>query len=242
MELWDLLLFFILTLLCEIIGTISGFGSSVVFVPLASFFFDVTVVLGLTACFHVLSNIIKLFFFKKNIDWNILLKLGIPATVFVTIGAILTKFIDPKFIEIALGIVLIIVSTVLMLGDKIKLQRTNFNLISGGILSGFFAGLVGTGGSIRGVTMAAFNLEKEIFISTSAGIDFSVDISRTIIYYLNGFIQVEMLYFLPILFISSIIGTWIGKKLLDKISQKTFVSITLTTIITSSIIHLIKLI
>ncbi|MDO1498978.1 hypothetical protein Q2T40_01035 [Winogradskyella maritima] len=36
------------------------------------------------------------------------------------------------------------------------------------VLAGFSAGLLGTGGAIRGLTMAAFNLEKNMFIATSA--------------------------------------------------------------------------
>ena len=61
-------LFFILALLAEILGTVSGFGSSILFVPLASIFLDFKVVLGITAVFHVFSNLSKLILFQKNIE------------------------------------------------------------------------------------------------------------------------------------------------------------------------------
>jgi hypothetical protein len=48
-----------------------------------------------------------------------------------------------------------------------RIEQTNFNLYTGGVISGFMAGLIGTGGAIRGVTLAAFGLEKDIFIATS---------------------------------------------------------------------------
>ena len=57
-------IFFILALLAEIVGTISGFGSSILFVPLASLLLDFKIVLGITAVFHVFSNISKIFLFK----------------------------------------------------------------------------------------------------------------------------------------------------------------------------------
>lgn len=44
-------LFFILALLAEILGTLSGFGSSILFVPIASLFLDFKIVLGITAVF-----------------------------------------------------------------------------------------------------------------------------------------------------------------------------------------------
>ena len=76
-------LFLILALLAEIIGTIGGFGSSVFFVPLGNFYFDFYSVLGLTALFHLSSNVSKLMLFKKGIDKKILINLGVPAIVFV---------------------------------------------------------------------------------------------------------------------------------------------------------------
>jgi uncharacterized membrane protein YfcA len=67
----DYSLFFLLALLAEIIGTISGFGSSILFVPIASLFLDFKVVLGITAVFHVFSNLAKIYFFHEGIDKKI---------------------------------------------------------------------------------------------------------------------------------------------------------------------------
>jgi len=61
-------LFLLLALIAEILGTIGGFGSSVFFVPLANFYFDFETVLGLTAVFHVFSNLSKIAQFRKGLD------------------------------------------------------------------------------------------------------------------------------------------------------------------------------
>ena len=73
-------LFFILALLAEILGTLSGFGSSILFVPIASLFLDFKIVLGITAVFHVFSNLSKLVLFQKSIEKNIAFKLGDPCS------------------------------------------------------------------------------------------------------------------------------------------------------------------
>jgi hypothetical protein len=62
-----------------------------------------------------------------------------------------------------------------------KVSPTKFNAISAGGVAGFLAGLIGTGGAVRGLALAAFNLEKGTFVATSAGIDSGVDFSRMII-------------------------------------------------------------
>ena len=61
--------FLLLALIAEIIGTIGGFGSSVFFVPIGNFYFDFYSVLGLTAVFHLSSNLSKIFLFKKGHSW-----------------------------------------------------------------------------------------------------------------------------------------------------------------------------
>ena len=47
-----------------------------------------------------------------------------------------------------------------------KLDKTNINCFLGGSASGFIAGMVGTGGAVRGIVMSAFAIEKEIFVAT----------------------------------------------------------------------------
>lgn len=80
-------IFLILALLAEIIGTIGGFGSSVFFVPIGNFYFDFHSVLGLTALFHLSSNLSKIAQFRKGIDRNLILFIGIPSVLFVLLGA-----------------------------------------------------------------------------------------------------------------------------------------------------------
>src|SRR5205085_3033044 len=83
-------IFFLITLITEIIGTIGGFGSSLFFVPLAQFFFSMQVVLALTGVLHVFSNISKIILFRKTIAWKIVLGLGVSSVVMCIIGAYLT--------------------------------------------------------------------------------------------------------------------------------------------------------
>ncbi len=45
-------LFFVLALFAEITGTMAGFGSSTIFLPIALFFFDFKTALILVAIFH----------------------------------------------------------------------------------------------------------------------------------------------------------------------------------------------
>lgn len=233
--------FLLLSLLSEILGTIGGFGSSVFFVPIANYYFDFHSVLGITALFHLSSNISKIALFREGIDKKLLLSFGIPAVVFVIIGGFLSNVVNVKILEIILSVFLIGLSIVFLIFRNLKVKPTKTNTFVGGGASGFVAGIIGTGGAIRGITLNAFNLDKNVFIATSAIIDMAVDSSRTVVYFYNGYIHKEHMYLIPFLFLIGIIGTWLGKKILNKFSQTQFKNTTLVLILLIGVLTLIKL-
>ncbi|RZL51030.1 MAG: sulfite exporter TauE/SafE family protein [Pedobacter sp.] len=224
-------LFYLLALIAEIIGTVSGFGSSILFIPIASLFFDFKIVLGITAIFHIFSNLSKIYLFKNGIDKRIALKMGIPAIIAVVIGALLTNVFPQKQLELLMSTAVFCLAIYLLFNANKKIRDTDANLTKGGLVSGFLAGIVGTGGAIRGLTLTAFGLQKDVFIATSALIDLGVDTSRAIVYTANGYVQKAFLITLPFLLIISIIGTLIGKVILKKIPQHWFKNIVLYIIL-----------
>lgn len=233
-------LFIILALFSEIIGTVSGFGSSILFVPIASMFFDFKTVLGITAVFHVFSNLSKIALFRNGIDKDIALKLGIPAVIFVIIGAWLTTLLPTQQMELFMNIVLVALSIYLLYNFNKTVKQTNTNLYAGGVVSGLLAGLVGTGGAIRGITLAAFHLPKDIFIATSALIDLGVDSSRAVVYVSNGYFKKEFWILIPFLIGISIVGSYLGKLILKRTSETVFRYIVLGIIILTSIFQTVK--
>ncbi|MEZ4777780.1 MAG: sulfite exporter TauE/SafE family protein [Flavobacteriaceae bacterium] len=232
--------FLVFALLAEIIGTIGGFGSSVFFVPIGNFYFDFYSVLGLTAVFHLSSNLSKIFLFKKGLNKFLLLYIGIPSVIFVILGGYLSKIVKSDYLEVVLGIFLIALALLFLLKKNLVIKAEKKESIIGGSLSGLTAGLLGTGGAIRGLTMAAFNLEKSVFIATSAFIDLMIDASRTVIYYENGYIGSEELKYVPFLFVIGLVGTFIGKRILNYIPQSKFKIISLVLILTIGIFTLLN--
>ncbi len=228
-------------LISEILGTIGGFGSSMFFVPLSAYFFSFQTILGVTALFHVFSNINKIVFFKKGFDKRLILYLGIPAVLFVIIGAVLSNYLNAKILELILSIFLIVLSGILLIFPNIKINPDNKNAVIGGILSGVLAGLLGTGGAVRGLVLASFNLSRDVFIASSAIIDLGIDISRSVVYISQGYLPKESWIYIPVLIIVSILGTWIGKKILEKIDEKYFKKMVLGLILTTGIISLFRI-
>jgi uncharacterized membrane protein YfcA len=225
------ILFFLIAFFSEVIGTIAGFGSSVFFVPLAGFLFGFHDVLALTSILHVFSNASKLILFRQHVQWKLLLLLGLPGILFVLLGAFLSRQVEFKFTELILGLFLILFSLLLVFKPAAKLAPNSFNAITCGGIAGFLAGLIGTGGAIRGLVLAAFDLEKNVFVATSAAIDSGVDFSRMIVYLRSGYLTQGFYWFVPGLLLTAFAGSYVGKALLNKIPQERFRKIVLLLIL-----------
>ena len=229
-------LFLLLALLSEVVGTVGGFGSSVFFVPLAGFFFDFKTVLGLTGLLHVFSNIAKLVLFRQHIEWSLIWKIGIPSVLLVIGGAWLSSQVEFVYAELLLGVFCIFFAILFLWKPDLRLKANNANAITGGGIAGFLAGFIGTGGAIRAVTLTSFGLEKNIFIATSAAIDFGVDLSRSVVYVQQGYVQGQYWWYLPGLIVIAFVGSYIGKKLLNSVSQDLFRKIVLVFILLTGVL------
>jgi uncharacterized membrane protein YfcA len=224
-------LLFGLLLVAEVLGTIGGFGSSMLVMPLAAFFLPFDQALGLTALFHVFSNAAKIMLFRTGLDRRLLLTMGVPAVVGVVLGARLTAFLPGATMELLLSVALMLLAVLLLVLPRIHIEPSTRNAGVGGAASGFIAGLVGTGGAIRGLTMAAFDLEKNVFVSTSAWIDLGVDLSRTAVYAGQGYFTDLVWLYLPGMAVVSLTGTWIGRWILGRVSQERFRRIVLVLVV-----------
>lgn len=227
----DLIWLLLIVLIAEVLGTLGGFGSSVFFVPFAGLLFEFHTVLGITAVFHVSSNLAKIALFRKGIDRKLILQMGIPAVVFVILGAYLSRFINSYWLELSLAGFLILMSVVLLLKPNFQLKPNALTASSGGAFSGLAAGLVGTGGAIRGLVLTAFALNKNVFIATSAFIDLGIDVSRSVVYVEAGYFTIQMLPLIPMLLILSFLGTALGRYLLQFISEQKFQRVVLGLIL-----------
>ena len=215
-------LFFLGAFVAEIIGTITGFGSSTIFLPIALFFFDFKTALILVAAFHIFGNLGRIAFFRHGVDNRILLLFGVPSVVLTIIGALLVSSLSQSILKLILGTFLLMFSILSLAKPELAVPKTKTSAVIGGSISGFFAGLIGTGGALRGAFLTAFRMRKVKYIATAAAIALLVDITRIPIYFAEGFLQFSYYWYLPVLFLIAIGGSFAGKQVVKKIPPKIF--------------------
>jgi uncharacterized protein len=231
----EIILFFISGLIAEIIGTMAGFGSSTIFLPLALLFVDFKTAIILVAIFHLFGNLSRIIFFREGFDRRVILQFGVPSVLLSLLGAFLIGVLPQPVLKLILGIFLIVTSVSFMAKPGLKFPANTRTFIAGGSATGFITALVGTGGALRATLLQGFNIEKVKYIATAATIALATDVTRIPVYISQGFLTQQYYLYLPILFVIALAGSFIGRKIVKKIDQEKFRKMVLVAIILVSI-------
>jgi len=216
------LLLLLWAFIAEIMGTIAGFGSSSIFLPLASQTLPFTQALLLVALYHIFWNMSRLSIFYKHWNKKIFILFWLPSVVATVIGAYLAAQVPQDILKILFGVVLAVFALysyftpILFKNPHPRLGRIWW------ALSWFSAGLIGTWWVLRWAFMSIFNLPKEQYIATIASIALLVDFTRIPIYFWQWFLNSEYIRLIPVLFVIAFVGSWTGRYIVRFIPQALF--------------------
>ena len=215
-------LFFITAFLAVVIGTVAGFGISTILLPITLLFVDFKTALVLVAISHISGSLGATAFFRHGLDKRLILLFGLPSIILTILGAYLVIYVPQNVLQFILGLSLLIFSIYFLLKPDFKVSQSKTNTIFGGGLSGFLQGLLGIGGPLRGAFLISHNMDKFKYIATLAAIAVIIDATRIPIYFLNNLLEPQFYYFIPVLTVIGIVGSYTGKRIVQKIPQNIF--------------------
>ena len=212
-----------LTIVAGGVGTLTGFGTSTIMVPVLLMFYSLPETLLLVGIVHWFGDIWKMWLFKRGIRWRLWLSFGVTGVLYSIWGATLSVTAPEELMARILGGFLILYVGFLFWKSSFKAPPTTGVAGIGGAASGFLAGIFGVGGAVRGAFLAAFDLKKAVYIATSGAIAIVIDTVR-IATYIHGGARLEpilmwgMIAFIP----ASLVGAGMAKKLVERIPQDKF--------------------
>ncbi len=219
----EILYIALLTLFSSMVGTISGFGASTIMIPVLVMFLAPVEAIFLVAIIHWFGDIWKVSLFRKGVNLRLILLFGISGLATSYLGAFLSLGSGKEILFRFLGAFLALYAVFLIFQSKFKIRAGNASALSGGVLSGFFAGMFGIGGAIRSIFLTAFDLPKAMYIATAGAIGLMVDSTRIITYFIGGAVLPSRLWWGLLLFIPvSFLGAKAAKKIVNKIPQDKF--------------------
>ena len=222
----------------------SGFGLGTLLMPVFALFFDLPTAIAATAVVHLANNLFKAGLVRREADWAVALRFGLPAALAAVVGAwllALASGLAPLLsyelwgreavvtpIKSLVGFLILVFAVIEVHPRFDKLAFARKWLPLGGVISGFFGGLSGHQGALRGAFLIKSGLSKGSFVATSALCAVVVDLSRLMVYG-AGFYSRHLDLIasgseaLQIAFgcLSAFIGTFLGRRFLSKVTMKT---------------------
>jgi uncharacterized membrane protein YfcA len=205
------------------VGTMTGFGTSTIMVPIMLLFYPLTQTLFFVGIIHFFGNVWKLLLFRRGLRWRLILSFGIPGIAATFLGASLVFNVSQTVLSRILGCFLVLYVIYLFVKSSFMVRPSLLYGACGGALSGFLAGVFGIGGAVRGLSLTAFNLPKAVYITTAGAIAVFIDTTRLVTYFAKGArLPTLLLYVLPVFIAASFLGAAIAKRIVDKIPQQYF--------------------
>ncbi|MCE2929178.1 MAG: sulfite exporter TauE/SafE family protein, partial [Candidatus Caenarcaniphilales bacterium] len=224
----DFLSLNILVLIASVLGTVTGFGTSTIMLPVVMMFCPLSEALLFVTIIHWFNALARTLAFKSGFDKRLILYFGVSGILAAFFGAKTFSYLDKNILVLVIGSFLSAYSIFLWFSPDFKMRITKTNEIISGLVSGYIAGIFGMGGTIRAAFLSAFKLPKNIYLANSALILLLIDSTRLITYFSQGMQITDDLNLdifghkyigLTICIFLSLVSVQIGKFLVGKIPE-----------------------
>lgn len=220
-----LIIIFICSFLAFAISAICGGGAGLMLIPILGALLPMNQVPAALSIGTFTSSASRIILFKKNICWHIV-KYFVPAAVpAVWLGAWLLKFLNPIYLEIAMGLFLISnLPFIFKKSEEINSKKKTANWLLGviGFLAGFLSGLTGVVGLLFNKFYLRHGLSKEEIVATRAANEIILHLIKIILYTLFGLISIKVVSIGIVVAIAAVLSSLSMKWILPKLSEFIF--------------------
>ena len=218
-----------------------GFANTLVFTSILAFgttninISPVELILGYP------TNLILTWKNRNKLNKAIFIPLSILVLIGSIIGAVLLKKVNPGYIKIVFGIIVVLIGTEILLREFNKLQLKESKIFLGviGVLSGVLCGLFGVGALLAAYIGRVSNNSEEFKANISAV--FIVENSfRIILYTVLGIFTLSGIKQAIILFPFMLIGLFLGIKSSKILNEKTVKILVIVLLIISGVMMVVN--
>lgn len=220
-----LIIIFIVSFLAFSISAICGGGAGLMLIPILGRLLPISQVPAALSIGTFTSSASRLAIFRKSISWPIV-KYFVPAALpAVWLGAWLLKYVNPVYLEIAMGLFLMSNLTFLFKKPK-ELNNSekpkDFILALIGFSAGFLSGLTGAVGLLFNRFYLRYGLTKEEIVATRAANEIILHLVKIVLYFLFGLITMKVVYIGIVVAVAAILSSLTMKWILPKLSELLF--------------------
>ncbi len=218
----DLILIFLIAFLAATISGAAGFGGALLLLPVLTGIVGIKAAVPILTVGQIFGNASRVWFGRKELKWKPILFFLLTAIPLTIIGSYLFSDIDSKTVKTGIGGFLIL----LVVYRRIKIKKTGLGdkgMLIGGGLTGFLSGLAGSAGPLGAAFFLGLNLTATAYVASEAFTALTMHLTKTIVYNKYSLIGLTELYYGLFIGIAMILGSWTGKRIIEKLSKEKFI-------------------
>ena len=237
----SLWLIFVCAFLAFSLSAVCGGGAGLLLMPVLGLFLPATQLPAALSIGTVASSVSRIAVFFARIRWDIV-RWFVPAALpAVFLGAWLLHFVNPLYLEIAMGVFL--VGNLPALFKKTSKapapgHSSHKLLLVIGFLAGFLSGLTGAVGLLFNRFYLRYGLSKEEIVATRAANELILHVIKLGLYASFGLISGKVIGLGASVAVAGLLSSWFMKWGLKKISESFFRSVGYATMVLSGIVML----
>lgn len=225
------------------ISAVCGGGAGLMLIPVLGQLLAVSQVPAALSIGTFSSSASRLLVFRKNIRWNIVAYFVPAALPAVWFGASLLKYVNPAYLEIAMGIFLVGNLAFLFRKQEVSAYREKpavIKLTAVGFSAGFLSGLTGAVGLLFNRFYLHYGLTKEEIVATRAANEIVLHLFKIILYSLFGLMTVKVILVGLAVALSAVLSSISMKWILPRLSELSFRNIGYGAMVLSGVIMLVQ--
>ena len=218
-------------LLAGTVSGLTGFGLALISVPLLLFVYDPKTVVVITAVLSVIINLAVVWDSWRDADRRVVVALLPPALVGVIAGTEVLRAVDPDYIRLGVGIVVVFSALLLLRDVRLPGAETRWGTVVAGSASGALSTSTGLAGPPIVLLFASRNLPKRAFRGSSALYFLLMSLVGLVVLYFRGIFDADQIPLALALIPAAFLGKALGTALLKKVSERGFRKISLGIVI-----------
>lgn len=227
----SLLVALVAALLAGTVTGLTGFGLALVSTPLLLFVYEPRTVVVLTVFFSIFINIAVVRDSWREARRPLALALLVPSVVGVVLGAEVLRLVDPVYIRLAVGVVVVFSASLLVREVRLPGAGTRWGPVVAGSASGALSTSTGLAAPPIVLLLASRGLPKEAFRSTSALYFLAMSLVGLLVLAGRGLIEGGEIRLALVLVPAALVGKMVGTALLTRVSEKAFRALSLGLVI-----------
>ncbi|HEU4493027.1 MAG TPA: sulfite exporter TauE/SafE family protein [Rubrobacteraceae bacterium] len=228
---WALPVALFAALLAGVVTGTTGFGLALISTPILLFVYEPRTVIFLTAVFSVVINAAVVWDSWREAYRRLALTLLVPACFGIVAGAEILRVVDPIYIRLSVGAVVVLSALLLVRDVQLPGADTRWGPVVAGTASGALSTSTGLAGPPIVLLLASRGLPKHQFRGTSAFYFLLMSVVTLIILSARGLVAAKDLPLAAVLVPAAMVGKTIGTAFLKRISESAFRRLSLGLVI-----------